>query len=398
MSLTRITKQVEALGSTWEQFKAMNERRLAEIERKGSADPLTVDQMNKMNVALDAYKDKLNKFETVLSRPSFGMEYAASLDPVKSEHKAAFCNYLRKGIEEDLPFLEKKALSVGSDPDGGYLVTPQVSERIIKTVFETSPMRQVASIETISSDSLEILEDRDEASAGWTSETASVSETDTPELGRKIIPVHELFAQPKATQKLIDDSSIDIEQWLAEKLADVFSRKENTAFITGDGVGKPRGILTYANGTSWGQIEQISSTDAGDVTADALIKLYYALKEEYAAHATFMMNRATAQQARLLKETSTDQYMWQPGLAAGAPDTLLGLPVIQAADMPTPATDSLSVVLADFSRAYQIVDRTGVRVLRDPYTEKPFVKFYSTKRVGGDVINFEAIKLLKLSA
>ncbi len=400
MTISRVTKRVEQLGNAWEQFKDVNERRLSEIEKKGQPDPLTVEQLGRINHALDEYKGRLDGVETAMLRPASGMEYAAAsalANPAIAEHKAAFCNYLRKGEDADLAFLEKKALSVGSDPDGGYLVTPHVSERIIRAVFETSPMRQVAAIEEISTDSLEIIEDADEAAAGWTGETDPVTDTATPQIGKKTIPVHEIYAQPKATQKLIDDSSVDIEQWLAGKLADVFSRLENTAFVSGDGVGKPKGILTYTDGTSWGEIEQVASGDDADVTADSLIQLYYALKEDYAVHATFLMNRATAQQARLLKEASTDQYLWQPGLASGAPDTLLGLPVLQAADMPAPASGSLSVALGDFSRAYQIVDRTGVRVLRDPYTDKPFVKFYATKRVGGDVANFEAIKLLRLS-
>ena len=398
MSISRITKRVEQLGSTWEQFKAVNDRRIAEIEKKGSADPLTTEQLNKINHALDSYKDRLSGVETAISRPNMAGEYGKSFDPAVSEHKAAFCNYLRKGVDEELPFLEKKALSVGTDADGGFLVTPHMSETLVKTVFETSPMRQLASVTEISTDSLEVIEDNNEAVAGWSaSETAAVTETATPQIGKKTIAVHELVAQPKATQKLLDDSSIDVEEWLVSKLVDVFGRTENTAFISGVGVGKPKGILSYAAGTAWGQVEQFNTGIAGDLNADSIIKLYYLLKEEHAVHSTFLMNRATAQKIRLLKETTTDQYLWQPGLSAGAPDTLLGVPVMQAADMPAPATDSLSVALGDFSRAYQIVDRTGVRVLRDPYTEKPFVKFYTTKRVGGDVVNFEALKLLKLA-
>jgi HK97 family phage major capsid protein len=309
-------------------------------------------------------------------------------------HKKAFCNYLRKGVEGDLCNLETKALSVASDPDGGYLVSPQISDMIIKTVFETSPMRQVANVKTISSDALEILEDRSEAVADWTTESGAFSGTATPTLAKKSIPVHELYTQPKATQKLIDDSAIDIEAWFAEKISTIFAKKENTSFVTGDGVGKPRGILTYAAGTSWGEIEQISSGAPGTVTAESIIKLYYSLEEDYSVNASFLMNRATIEIVRQLKD-STGQYLWNPGLTAGAPDTLMGIPVYQAAEMPVPATDSLSIAVGDFKSAYQIVDRTGVRVLRDPFTDKPFVKFYSTKRVGGDVVNFEAIKLMK---
>ncbi len=402
MSITRLTKKVDNLGSAWEQFKSINDRRLQEIEKKGVADTLTLEQLNKINHVIDGYKSRLDHVETAVNRPVLGavtgMETGKSFDPIVAEHKEAFCGYLRKGVEDDLSLLERKALSVGVDAEGGYMVTPTMSQTITQAIFESSPIRQLASVETISSDSLEIIEDYNEAGAGWSaSETAAVSESTTPDIGKKIINVHELVAQPKATQKLIDDSSVDIEAWLSGKLVDVFSRLENAAFINGDGSGKPKGILTYTAGTSWGQIEQIDSGTDGETTADSLIELFYALKEEYATHATFLMNRATAQQVRQLKDV-TGGYIWNPGLAAGTFDTLMGVPVMMAADMPSPATNSLSVAVGDFSRAYQIVDRTGVRILRDPYTEKPFVKFYTTKRVGGDVINTEAIKILKLAA
>lgn len=397
MSISRISKRVESLGSAWEEFKHVNDRRLSEIEKKGSADAVTVDHLNRINHALDGYKSRLDTVETAMSRPATGMEYAAG-NPEKTEHRSAFCKYLRKGIDSDLNFLEKKALSVGTDADGGYLVTPYMSETIAKVVFDSSPMRQLASVQTISTDSMEVIQDTEEAAANWTTETGSVSDTTTPQIAQKVINTFELYAQPKATQKLIDDSSVDIEQWLTEKITSMFSRKENTAFISGNGTSQPKGILSYTAGTSNDEIEQIVSGSAGAVTSDSLVQLFYALKEDYATNATFLMNRSVVQAVRLLKESTTDQYMWQPGLAAGAPDTLMGVPVMQAADMPAAATDSLSVAVGDFRRAYQIVDRIGTRILRDPFTEKPFVKFYATKRVGGEVVVSDAIKLLKLSA
>lgn len=396
MSMHEIKARVDQLGSAWEQFKSINDRRLNEIEKRGSADPLTDQHLSRLGGQLDEYKSRLNKMEAAISRPVIGSgEYKFSNEAI-AEHKEAFRRYLRKGVEGDLINLETKALSVSSDPDGGYLVSPQLSDKIISTVLETSPMRRVASIEVISSDELEVIQDKDTATSGWTTEAASISDTDTPQFAKKTIPVHELYAQPKATQKLIDDAAIDIEGWLAAKIADSFSAKENTAFISGDGVGKPRGILTYTSGTSWGQIQQVSSGSSGAVTANGIIALYYALKESYAIRATFMMNRATIEDVRQLKDNN-NQYLWQPGLSAGAPDTLLGVPVIQAADMPVPTSGSLSIACADFKAAYQIVDRAGIRVLRDPFTDKPFVKFYTTKRVGGDVVNFEAIKVQVLS-
>ncbi len=393
-----MTRKVDQLGNAWEDFKKLNDKRLADIEKKGSADAVTLDQMSKINNALDSYKSRMDALETTMNRPSFDAGYGEGVSAeTKSDHRKAFVNYVRRGVEGELSTLEQKALSVTSDADGGYLVTPQVSEDMVKRIFETSPMRQICSVTTISSDSLEIIEDNDEAGAAWAaSESAAVTESTSPQIGKLTIDAHELVAQPKATQKLIDDSSIDIEAWLTGKLVEVFSRKENTAFISGDGSGKPKGILTYTAGTGAGQIQQIDSGTDGVVTADSLIRLFYSLKDEYARNATFLMNRATAQAVRLLKDT-TNQYIWNPGLALGTPDTLMGVPVMLASDMPVPAENSLSVAVGDFRRAYQIVDRTGVRVLRDPYTEKPFVKFYSTKRVGGRVVNFEAVKLLKLT-
>lgn len=395
MSISEITDRVGHLGRAWEEFKSVNDARLREIERKGSADGLYDQHLNNISAALDSYKSRLDTIETAYSRPDFALDAKSNAAP--SEYSKAFRNYLRKGMDAGLEQLATKALSVGSDADGGYLVTPTMSQTIVKSVFETSPMRQIASVETISTDALELIDDHDQAAAGWTSETGSISETTTPMIAKRNIPTHELYAQPKATQKLVDDSAIDIEAWLSGKISDIFAMKENTAFISGNGAGQPRGILTYTAGTSWNQIEQVNSGTNGAVTADGLINLFYKLKDGYTKNATFLMNRTVVNAVRLLKEATTNQYLWQPGLAAGAPDTLMGVPVMMAADMPVAATNSLSVAVGDFKAGYQIVDRIGVRILRDPFTEKPFVKFYATKRVGGDVINSEAIKLLKLS-
>ena len=397
MSINEITDRVASLGNAWEQFKQINDARLNEIERKGNADPLYNEHLNNISMALDNYKSRLDTIETVYNRPLLGDDINIKSTASHSEYSKAFRNYLRKGMDGGLEALQTKALSVGSDPDGGYLVTPHMSSKIVQSIFETSPMRQLASVETISSDALELIDDHDQAAAGWTSETGAITETSSPTLAKRNIPTHELYAQPKATQKLVDDSAIDIESWLSGKIADIFSRKENTAFVSGSGVGQPRGILTYAAGTNWGQIQQVTSGSSGAVTADAIINLFYSLKDTYSKRANFLMNRTVVQSVRLLKQATTNQYMWQPGLAAGAPDTLMGIPVHMAADMPVAASNSLSIAVGDFQAAYQIVDRKGINILRDPFTEKPFVKFYATKRVGGDVVNFEAIKLMKLA-
>lgn len=407
MTMNEIKDKVDHLGRAWEDFKRLNDQRLHDIERKGNADPITHDQLNKINHTIDETKSRIQNLELEQMRPNLGYEYSGMvaspmLSPKEKEHKQAFSNYLRKGMTEGLNYIEQqmieqKALSVGSNPDGGYLVSPAMSDYIVKTIEAKSPMRQLASIETISSDSLEIIEDYDDMAASWVAETATRGDTNTAKVNKRAIDVHELYAAPKATQKLIDDSAIDVEQWLAEKIADIFAKTENTAFISGNGTAKPKGILSYTAGTDWGEVEQIDSGADATITAEGLIKLYFGLDEAYASRATYLMHRSSAQAVRLLKETTTGQYLWQPGLAAGVPDTIMGVPVMLSSDMPAPTSGSLSVALADFQQAYKIVDRTGIRILRDPFTDKPYVKFYTTKRVGGEVANYEALKLLKLS-
>ena len=397
MSINEITDRVASLGNAWENFKQVNDARLAEIERKGSADGLYEEHLHNINASMDNYKSRIDTIETAYNRPILGEPTGTKSHAPKSEYGKAFCNYLRKGMDGGLEALQSKMLSVGSDPDGGYLVTPTMSSRIVQAIFETSPMRQLASIETISTDALEMIDDHVSAVAGWTSETTSRIETSTPMIAKRNIPTHELYAQPKATQKLVDDSAIDIESWLANKIADIFGRTENTAFVNGSGVGQPRGFLTYANGTNWGQIQQIGTGTSATVTSDSIITLLYSLKDANTKRARVLMNRTTVQAVRLLKQAMTNQYMWQPGLALGVPDTLLGVPVHMASDMPIAGAGSLSIAVGDFQSAYQIVDRQGISILRDPFTEKPFVKFYTTKRTGGDVVNFEAIKLLSLA-
>ena len=399
MSIQETTERVNALGSAWEQFKQVNEARLNEIERKGYADPLYDEHLKKISEALDNTKARVDRMETAHARPGAEMngESHRHLEH-NSEYKAAFRHYLRKGSESGLEQLQTKLLSVGTDAYGGYLVPNQLGQTIIQIVNESSPMRKLANIETISSDSLDLIEDTVDMDAAWGDETTdrTTNDTNTSTLGRNTIDTFEMFAQPKATQKLIDDATIDIEQWIAQKVGDKMARLEATAFINGDGTTKPKGILNYTAGTTWGSIQQLGTGTSATVTADSLLQLYYALKDDHARHATFMMHRTTIQAVRLLKEATTNQYLWQPGLSAGTPDTLLGVPVMIAADMPVPAASSLSVAVGDFKRAYTIVDRVGIRTLRDPFTAKPFVRFYTTRRVGGKVVNTDAIKLLKL--
>lgn len=308
----------------------------------------------------------------------------------------ALPSYLRKG-EKLITSDQFKAMQVGVDPDGGYFVTPAMSARIITKIYESDPIRQLASIETISTDALEIPVDRGEADAGWEGETVAGAETDTPQLGLLRIPAHTMYAKPKAAMKLLEDSSVNIEAWLSKKIANKFLRVEGAAFVEANGVNKPRGFLTYADGTSWGQIEQKPSLAASTLTADGLVDLKYALREEFMSNATYLMNRLTVAIIMKLKDGSGD-YIWRPGLIAGQPSLLNGLPVRMSTTMPTVTASALSVALADWKEAYQIVEHTGISVLRDPYSSKPLVEFYTRKRVGGAVANFDAIKIQDVAA
>jgi HK97 family phage major capsid protein len=262
-------------------------------------------------------------------------------------------------------------------------------------------------VQPISSDALEGIEDLNEADAGWVGETSTRSETNTPNVGKWRIPVQEMYAQPKATQKLLDDAAVDIESWLSMKIADKLARLEGAAFITGDGINRPRGFASYttaatADGSrTWGQLEHIATSVNGDFAAsnpsDHLLDLIMAFKSVHLNNANWVTRRTVIAKIRKFKEATTNAYMWQPGLQAGQPSTLLGFPVVMAEDMPALATGSLSMALGNF-QAYQIVDRLGIRVLRDPFTDKPYVKFYTTKRTGGGVLDFEAIKFIKFGS
>lgn len=422
--MEELKKALEDLGRAFEEFKSANDQRIKQLETKGHADPTLETKVQKANADIerltgvrDELQKRIDSIETKMQRPNLDTKDGRGIVRTSEEveHKRALVGYLRRGHDSGLTDLEVKsmaaylqrkglsemevkALSVSSDPSGGYLVAPEMSDRVIEKVFESSPIRQIAAVETIGSDALEMRDDLGEASSGWVAESGARAKTATPTVGLRRIPVHELYAYPEATQKMLDDAAFNVEEWLDRKVSEKFTRDEATAFVNGNGVGKPRGFLTYPAGTTNpGQIEQINGGHASLLQADGLIKLFYGIKDLYAANGTWLMKRSTVQEVRLLKDT-TNQYLWQPGLAGGQPDTLLTRPIVKADDMPAVAANALAVAFGDFRAAYQIVDRVGIRVLRDPFTNKPFVGFYTTKRVGGDVANFEAIKIQKIAA
>ena len=399
MSLEEINDRLDKMGNAWEHFKSVNNERLRQIEKKGSADCLIQEELSKINDFLDEQKSKIEKIEVSMSRPS--LESKSNNDSYENvEYKKALRNYLVKGVDAPLAALEQKAdltTATGSGTTyGGYLVSPNMQRIIAGEMDSTCFMRKICSVQNISSSALDIIDDTS-FDASWGTETGSVSVSDSTVLNKITIPVCELIAQPQVTQKLLDDSSIDIEEWLAVQLAGKFAQKEEEAFLKGTGstYNQPVGITTYTD-SSIGITESQSGTDGG-IDASDIVDLYYSLKEQYVNGACFVMPRTAVSAIRMLKDGTSGAYLWQPALLGGKEDTLMGCPVYQSANMPALGANSYSVIFGNF-KFYQIVDRTDIRILRDPYTAKPHVRFYTTKRVGGDVIRKEAFKLLKCGA
>lgn len=434
-SIAEVKNLVQELGTTFEQFKRENDEALAQKADRSYVDPLVEEKVEKMNSAITDMEEKLENInkeveQVALSAQRSGMGGVS--DPEDPRLKSAFEFYRVKALANNKELDEKdvsaeeyaeyrkslvrylrkdqqalsadqiKAMSLGSDPDGGYFATPEMSGRIIERVHETSPLRELAFIETISGPSLDVIVETQEAEAGWAGETESRGNTDGPKVGKKEIVAHEMFAQPLATQRLLDDAGLDIEAWIGRRVGEKMGRLEATAFVKGDGVNKPRGFTTYPDGTSFGQVRQVASGLATSLNMDSLLKLEEELKGDYRARARWGFNRHTAGILRRIRDASgasagTGQYLWQPSLQAGQPPELLGYAVSLMEDMPNVGAGALAVVLGDFQTGYTIVDKPGVRVLRDPYTSKPFVKFYTVRRVGGDVVDFDAIKLLRIA-
>ena len=382
-----------------EQVKAV-EARQADIEAKNAL----IEQKNKqleaaLNRPVLAVTDESKAKETAALGTKLFNQFARK----RGEGQTYFDEYFDgvKAVgDHALADAERKALSVNSDPSGGYLVTPEFGGIIQQQVYETSPLRQLATVAQIGTDSIEYLTDNDQAGWNWVGETQARPDTSTPVLGMIRVNVNELEAMPNVTQKLLDDATIDIEAWVAGKVAEVFARGEATAFISGNGVNKPMGILSYAAGTSVPQmqVQQVPLGSASAFTYPGLLALMGALKEPYQKNATFLTQRASMQ--LLLGVTDLQgRPIFNPDYTRNSSmeGYVMGQPVRFANDLPAVAANALAIAYGDWKKSYLIVDRFGVRVLRDPYTNKPYVRFYTTKRVGGGVINPEAYKLGKFS-
>ncbi len=388
--------------SAFESFKDQNDQRLSAIEKK-KEDVVIDEKVERINKALTEQKAALDRLALASRRPHQGADAASAREA--DEKKAAIERYMRAGDASAIHALQTKSLNAGNDAEGGYLA-PEPTERIIAAALrDISPIRQIASVREIGATSFKKPVSLGGAAAGWVGETGGRVETATPALSSIDFPTMELYAMPAASQTLLDDAVVDIEQWLADEVQGEFAAQETDAFVNGDGVNKPRGFLSYPiaedSVRTASQIGYVATGAAGGFgaanPADRILDLIYAPKQAYRANGRFVLNRKTLAAVRKFKDADGN-YLWQPSLSAGSPSTLFGYPVTEVEEAPDIAPNSYSIAFGDFARGYLIVDRQGVRILRDPYSAKPYVLFYTTKRVGGGVQNFDAIKLLKFSA
>lgn len=402
--------QHEHLLRLFEEFRASNDARLKEIEKRGSADVVLTEKVDRMNAGLTenqkAIDDAMQKIAALRIN---GGGAGDKLSEDERAHAKAFNSYFRNGAEAGLRDLEiKAAATTDNDPNGGYLVDKQTEQTIDRVLATVSSIRSISSVITISAQTYRKLVGQGGATGGWVGEKQSRSETTSPTLAALEFPAMELYANPSATQTMLDDARVDIAAWLGDEVSQTFADYEGVAFYSGDGVNKPRGISSYAmvadSSYAWGKIGyQVSGVAAAlnDSThngADAVTDLVYSIKQGYRNNARFLMNRKTQAAVRKFKTLGTEQLpLWQPSLQVGQPATLMGYPITDDDNVEDIGANKYPMWFGDFKRAYLIVDRAGIRVLRDPFTNKPYVMFYTTKRVGGGIQNFEALKALKCS-
>ncbi|MGB3830386.1 MAG: phage major capsid protein [Mesorhizobium sp.] len=384
--------------SAFSAFRESNDERLAQLETRFGADAVTTEKVERISQALDEHKRALDRLTLKGMRPALDREER----PMPSEHKHAFHAYLRSGDDRLLRALDTKAMSYGSGQDGGYLVPAETETEIGRRLAALSPIRSIASVRQVSSAVLKKPFSVTGPAVGWVAETAERQQTDTATLAELQFPTAELYAMPAATAALLEDAVVDLDQWISGEVEAAFAQQEGIAFVSGNGTNKPKGFLAYAqvaeSAWQWGKIGYTLTGVEGDLPAtdpaNVLIDTIYSLKAGYRQNASWVMNRKTQAAIRKLKDDDGN-YVWQPPSAPGQRALLMGFPVVEAEDMPGIAADATPIAFGDFGRGYLVVDRTGVRVLRDPYSAKPYVLFYTTKRVGGGVQDFDAIKLVK---
>jgi len=388
--------------AAFEAFKGANDARLDEIERKASADTLLEEKVARIDQAVAGAQARLDRIVSEGRRPELGDPSTASRSPspFHGEEKSAFDGYMRAGA-----MLEVKAGLSTAPTSGGYVVPEQTERAIERRLMAGSPMREIATVRTVAAGVFRKPVSIAGVGSGWVAETAARPQTDPATLALLEFPSADLYACPAATQTLLDDALVDLDEWLAAEVEDAFAAQETEAFVNGDGANKPRGFLDYDvvgdAEQEWGEIGYVASGGAGGFATtsptDRLIDLVYAPKAQYRPNARFVMNRRTVSAVRKFKDADGN-YIWQPAQRAGETASLLGYPLTEIETMPDVAANAPAIAFGDFRRGYLIVDRAGVRVLRDPYSAKPYVLFYTTRRVGGGVQDFDAIKVMKFSA
>jgi HK97 family phage major capsid protein len=384
------------------EMRDTSERRLGEVERKMAGDVVTTEKLARLDEVIERQQRLLDAQALKAARPPLGGPAEGADNPLRREHKAAFERYVRRGVEQGLYAIEAKTFSVGTNSDGGFLVPPETEAAVNRSLRDLSPIRAISDVRQVSAPLYQKPYATSEMGAGWVAETAPRPQTTRPNFTNLTFPTMELYAMPAATQMVLDDSIVDMDAWIAEEVRTAFAIQEGRAFVTGDGVNRPKGFLTYPvvnnDSWSWGNLGAIATgVSAAFPTAnpsDRLIDLTFALKAPYRANARFVMNRATLGLIRRFRDTMGN-YLWQPSARPGETSTLLGYPVVECEDMPSLAANALAIAFGDFRAGYLVVDRVGIRMLRDPYSAKPFVLFYTTKRVGGGVQDFDAIKFLR---
>ena len=403
---------VEGIQKGFDDFKKINDERVAKLEKgqaTGDFEAKLAAVQGDLTKLLDLKKD-IERIEAKSNLVGLVAGKGADADPNKVAYKTAFFDrFVRKGEDSaEIKSLQAKAWSIGTPADGGYAVPEQIDRAIEKLVRDVSPVRSVANVVTVGTSDYKKLVNVNGIASGWVGETAARPATNTSQLAEVVPPMGELYANPQVTQQALDDMFFDVESELQAQLVEEFANAEGAAFVSGNGTNKPKGFLAYTTAATadsaraFGTLEHIATGVAGDFAAsnkaDVLFSTVGALKQGYRAGALWMMNKGILFEMLRIKD-GQGNYLWQPSIQdSGLGIRLLGFGVVEAEDMPAKAANSLSIAFGNFRRGYTIVDRMGMRMLRDPYSNKPYVGFYTTKRVGGAVINSEAIKLVKFAA
>lgn len=394
---------IEAQAQAWEDYKQVNDARLKAVEAKASTADFEV-KLSKINDVLADLAEQQKAVEAKMAR-------TAAVDRAMestSEHKSLFNDFVRKGNNESaLREFERKNVDIGTSADGGYAVPKEIATYIQQRVQNISPIRQIATTVQVSTSDYRRLIDTRGTTSGWVAESDARTSTSTPALYEAVAYMGELYAYPQATQVALEDIFFNVEQWLADSVSVEFARAEGAAFISGNGTSKPKGFLSYTiNSTddasrTFGQLQYIPAGAAGDWAAsnpaDVIFDTIYKLKAAHRQGAVWVMSKALLNDVRKFKN-AYGQYLLEPSLAAGTPSTLAGYPIVEAEDMPAKAANSYSVAFGNFQNGYCVVDRVGVSTLRDPFSNKPYVGFYVRKRVGGMLLDSEAIKVIKFAA